>query len=208
MWWPLTNVNPSACSGVTVQTPSCSDIRQCRGWIEGPNSCNALVFAEPTSTGSVVNFTRRPPSPECVISISTGPSRSAVILPPLLIPRGFFLRLRGWESAGRRRTWNMMDPGEENKKKGTWVNNSIKVILLRHRVRNQVEGIQKIHQLFALSMKNSRRKWSFSETQGRLIFHSNKAILVAKYSRKRTQNKASTIGIFSFVDQKFIKKSK
>lgn len=48
MWWPLTNVNASACSGVTVQTPSSNEIKQCRGWIDGPNNCSWLVFAEPT----------------------------------------------------------------------------------------------------------------------------------------------------------------
>ena len=118
MWCPLTNVNPSACNGVTVQTPSWSEIRQCRAWIDGPNNDKAFVFAEPTSTGSVVSLNRRPPSPEWVISIKTGPSRSAVMFPPpLLIPSGFFFRRRGCESAGRRRTWNMMDPAKVKSKK-------------------------------------------------------------------------------------------
>lgn len=48
MWWPLTNVTASAWSGVTVQTPSSHDIKQCLGWIDGPNNCKAVVFAEPT----------------------------------------------------------------------------------------------------------------------------------------------------------------
>uniref|UniRef100_A0A2M4DGE9 Putative secreted protein n=1 Tax=Anopheles darlingi TaxID=43151 RepID=A0A2M4DGE9_ANODA len=105
MWCPLTNVVPSACRGVTVQTPSCIDIRQWRAWIEGPNSCRALVLAEPTSIGSLPSLTRRPPSPLCVISMSIGPSRSPpMLLPPFDTPRGFFFRLRGCESAGRRRT--------------------------------------------------------------------------------------------------------
>lgn len=113
MWCPLTNVKPSAWSGVTVQTPSCSDMRQCRGCIDGPNSCSAFVFAEPTSIGSVVSLTRLPPSPLCVISISIGPSRSVVMLPlPFDMPSGFFFRRLGCASAGRRRTWNMIDPVE------------------------------------------------------------------------------------------------
>lgn len=130
MWCPLTNVNPSAWSGVTVQTPSWSDIRQCRACIDGPKSCKAFVFADPTSTGSVVSFNLLPPSPECVISMSTGPSRSAVMLPPpLLIPRGFFLRRRGCvDSAGRRRTWNMMDP---ERKEEILLHNSIIIIWFR-----------------------------------------------------------------------------
>lgn len=48
IWWPLTNVKASAWSGVTVHTPSSNDIKQCLGWIDGPNSCNWFVFAEPT----------------------------------------------------------------------------------------------------------------------------------------------------------------
>lgn len=48
IWWPLTNVSASAWSGVTVQTPSSNEIKQCRGWIDGPNNCSWFVFAEPT----------------------------------------------------------------------------------------------------------------------------------------------------------------
>lgn len=48
IWCPLTNVSPSACNGVTVQTPSCKDIIQCFDCIDGPNNCSVLVFAEPT----------------------------------------------------------------------------------------------------------------------------------------------------------------
>lgn len=48
IWWPLTNVSASAWSGVTVQTPSNSEIKQCLGWIDGPNNCSWLVFADPT----------------------------------------------------------------------------------------------------------------------------------------------------------------
>lgn len=214
MWWPLTKVNASACSGVTVQTPSKSDIKQCLGWIDGPNNCNGFVLADPTcnknvhrsewvfwvlwiwwadtraqcasssmrwsvknrkmiltthiywqhspnycvcdeidkssffghflyvvcvcvftfsrqtkmkernksnrsieltSIGSAPSLTRRPPSPLCVISTSIGPSRSTeALLLPLDTPSGFFLRLLGCESAGRRRTWNMMDPLTES----------------------------------------------------------------------------------------------
>lgn len=131
MWCPLTKVRPSACNGVTVHTPSCSDMRQWRGWIDGPNSCSALVFAEPTSTGSLVSFNLRPPSPECVISISIGPSRSVVMFPPpLLMPSGFFFRRRGCESTGgRRRTWNMIDPELNRKRKRDYCpGNSIKLI--------------------------------------------------------------------------------
>lgn len=163
MWWPLTNVSASAWSGVTVQTPSSNEIKQCLGWMDGPNNCSWFVFAEPTcsnsqknqeswkmsasnhwypfrrqaidrptwlafepihththtqthidtltSIGSAVSLTERPPSPLWVISTRTGPSRSVDTLwPPFDTPSGFFFRLRGCESAGRRRTWNMMDP--------------------------------------------------------------------------------------------------
>lgn len=48
IWWPFTNVRASACSGVTVQTPSTREIKQWRACIEGPNSCRQFVFAEPT----------------------------------------------------------------------------------------------------------------------------------------------------------------
>lgn len=64
-----------------------------------------------TSIGSDVSLTRRPPSPLCVISTSIDPSRSIdTLLLPFETPSGFFFRLLGCESAGRRRTWNMMDP--------------------------------------------------------------------------------------------------
>lgn len=65
-----------------------------------------------TSTGSLVSLMRRPPSPLCVISSSIGPSRSTddALLLPFETPSGFFLRRLGCESAGRRRTWNIMDP--------------------------------------------------------------------------------------------------
>lgn len=146
MWWPLTNVKPSACSGVTVQTPSWSDMRQCRGWIDGPNNCNAFVLADPTSTGSVVSFSRRPPSPECVISISTGPSRSVVMLPPpLLIPSGFFFLRLGCGSAGRRRTWNMMDPGMRDSESIKTEKFNYRRRLMRRMMKKRKE-IQKIHQ--------------------------------------------------------------
>lgn len=48
IWCPFTNVNASACNGVTVQIPSNNDIKQCLGWIDGPNNCNWFVFADPT----------------------------------------------------------------------------------------------------------------------------------------------------------------
>lgn len=146
MWWPLTKVNASVWSGVTVQTPSTNEIRQWRGWIEGPKSCKQFVFAEPTynfplkliintnsfiikdfirssqylqhdlcdaltSTGSWPSFKRRPPSPLWVTSTNIGPSRSCDMwLVPLAAPSGFFFRRRGCESAGRLRTWNIIEP--------------------------------------------------------------------------------------------------
>lgn len=48
IWCPLTKVRASACNGVTVHTPSTNDIKQCRGWMDGPNSCSELVLADPT----------------------------------------------------------------------------------------------------------------------------------------------------------------
>lgn len=48
MWCPLTKVNASAWRGVTVHTLSCNDIKQWRGWIDGPNNCSGFVFADPT----------------------------------------------------------------------------------------------------------------------------------------------------------------
>lgn len=48
IWCPLTKVIASAWSGVTVQTPSCKEIKQCLGWIDGPNTCKEFVFADPT----------------------------------------------------------------------------------------------------------------------------------------------------------------
>lgn len=118
MWCPFTKVVPSACRGVTVHTPSCIEIKQCRAWMDGPNSCSAFVLADPTSIGSLPSLTRRPPSPLWVISINIGPSRSPLRFPlPLDTPRGFFFRLRGWESAGRRRTWNIMDPAGKKGRK-------------------------------------------------------------------------------------------
>lgn len=48
MWWPLTKVNASAWRGVTVQTPSCNDIKQWRGVIDGPNNWRGFVLADPT----------------------------------------------------------------------------------------------------------------------------------------------------------------
>lgn len=51
MWWPLTKVKASVCRGVTVQTPSTKDIKQCRGCMDGPNNCKQFVLAEPTYRG-------------------------------------------------------------------------------------------------------------------------------------------------------------
>lgn len=64
-----------------------------------------------TSIGSAVNLIRRPPSPVCVTSTKTGPSRSIeTLLLPFETPSGFFFLRLGCESAGRRRTWNIIEP--------------------------------------------------------------------------------------------------